>query len=667
MSLKTSDAQMDNLAINTIKFLAVDAINKAKSGHPGAPMGMADMAYVLWSRIMNYDPKNPTWANRDRFILSGGHASMLLYAMLHISGYNITMDDIKNFRQWGYVTSGHPEYDIDRGIEMTTGPLGAGVATAVGMAMAQKKLAATFNKPGYELINHKIYVTCGDGDLMEGISYEAACMAGHLKLDNLVYLFDSNDICIEGDTHLTTCEDMTKRFEAAGWYVQTVDGHSVKALTEGITNAKNCTDKPSLVICRTIIGKGSPNMGGKADCHGAPIGEEETAITKQAANWEFDQFIVPSEVYDYFKEVVAENSKKVDEWNKLFDAYAKEFPELAVLWNKMMSKEVPADICDKIFAAIDCEKSDASRNASGNIMQVLSANIPSFFGGSADLAPANKTEVKGGGDFSCDNYLGKNIHFGIREHAMGAEVNGMALYGGLIPYGATFLVFSDYMRCTVRLAALMSIQSIFVFSHDCIFVGEDGPTHQPIEHTPSLRLIPNNTVIRPGNTAETAYAWLIALENTTGPTCIILSRNNLSQKYGTKELAKGTLKGGYVIKDAEKIDVIAIATGTELGGTIEAAEALEAKGIGVRVVSMPSVELFEKQSDEYKESVLPKNITKRVVLECSATPTWYKYIGTEGAVFGIDHFGASAPAGVLAEKYGFDSKGIQAKIESYLK
>ncbi len=664
MSVQTN-AKLDSLAINAIKFLAVDAINKAKSGHPGAPMGMADMAYVLWSKVMNYDPKNPAWPNRDRFILSGGHASGLLYALLHISGYGITMDDIKNFRQWGSVTSGHPEYDVAKGIEMTTGPLGAGVATAVGMAMAEKKIAATFNKPGFDLVNHKIYVTCGEGDLMEGMSYEAASLAGHFKLDNLVYLFDCNEICIEGDTHLTLSEDFAKRFESAGWYVQTVNGHDTADLLKGITNAKNHTGQPSIVICRTTIGNGSPNMAGKAGCHGSPLGAEEAALTKKEAGWEYDDFTVPQEVYDLFAEVAKEGAAKSAAWDKLFADYKAKFPEEAKLWDSMMSGEVPADLDDKIFAGLDLEKATASRAASGNVIQAISANLPSFIGGSADLAPANKTDVKGGGDFEADNYLGKNIHFGIREHAMGAEVNGMALYGGLIPYGATFLAFSDYMRCDVRLAALMGIRSIFVFSHDSIFVGEDGPTHQPIEHTASLRLIPNLTVFRPGNTAETAYSWLYALNNAGAPTCIILSRNNLGQKYGTREIAKGALKGGYVVKDAAKVDLVAIATGTELCTTIEAAEALEAKGIGVRVVSMPSVEVFEKQSEEYKESVLPKD-AKKVVFECSATAGWYKFVGCDGAVFGIDHFGASAPAGVLAEKYGFDAKGIQAKMEEFL-
>lgn len=667
-SNKAISKELDQMAVNTIKFLAVDAVEKAKSGHPGLPMGAADYAYVLWSRFLRYNPNDPKWPNRDRFVLSGGHGSMLLYSLLHLAGFNITLEDLQQFRQWESVTPGHPEYDIERGVETTTGPLGQGISNAVGMAMAAKRMAAIFNRPGYDIIDHRIFVIASDGDLMEGVSHESCALAGHLKLGNLIVLYDDNHISIEGDTSLAYSDDVALRFESYHWHVQKIDGHDRDAAEKAIAAAIAETTKPSIIIARTHIANGAPNKHDTAAAHGEPLGEEEVAAAKRLAGWPVDQpFYVPNEVRELFSARANELRKEYDAWQAMFRRYCEEFPELKDLWNRMMSREVSANLEDKLFGKIDCKKPDATRNSSGLVIQELAKLIPALWGGSADLAPSNKTYVKGGGDFSADDPLGRNIHFGVREHGMGAAMNGMALYGGVIPYGGTFLVFSDYMRPAIRLASLMKQQVIYVFTHDSIFVGEDGPTHEPIEHLAALRCMPGLTVIRPADTAETIVAWAVALEKKDGPTALALTRQNVSAVNDVPVKAKGLRKGAYIVRDAEKIDVLLIATGSEVGTALGAANILEEKGIGVRVVSMPSTNLFEAQDAAYRDTILPPSVKKRVAIEAGASFGWHRYVGDEGMVIGIDRFGASAPYKVLAEKFGFTAENVAAKVLEYLK
>lgn len=667
-SNKAISKELDQMAVNTIKFLAVDAVEKAKSGHPGLPMGAADYAYVLWSRFLRYNPNDPKWPNRDRFVLSGGHGSMLLYSLLHLAGFNITLEDLQQFRQWESVTPGHPEYDIERGVETTTGPLGQGISNAVGMAMAAKRMAAIFNRPGYDIIDHRIFVIASDGDLMEGVSHESCALAGHLKLGNLIVLYDDNHISIEGDTSLAYSDDVALRFESYHWHVQKIDGHDRDAAEKAIAAAIAETTKPSIIIARTHIANGAPNKHDTAAAHGEPLGEEEVAAAKRLAGWPVDQpFYVPNEVRELFSARANELRKEYDAWQAMFRRYCEEFPELKDLWNRMMSREVSANLEDKLFGKIDCKKPDATRNSSGLVIQELAKLIPALWGGSADLAPSNKTFVKGGGDFSADDPLGRNIHFGVREHGMGAAMNGMALYGGVIPYGGTFLVFSDYMRPAIRLASLMKQQVIYVFTHDSIFVGEDGPTHEPIEHLAALRCMPGLTVIRPADTAETIVAWAVALEKKDGPTALALTRQNVSAVNDVPVKAKGLRKGAYIVRDAEKIDVLLIATGSEVGTALGAANILEEKGIGVRVVSMPSTNLFEAQDAAYRDTILPPSVKKRVAIEAGASFGWHRYVGDEGMVIGIDRFGASAPYKVLAEKFGFTAENVAAKVLEYLK
>lgn len=663
----TNTANLDEMAVNTIKFLAVDGVEKAKSGHPGLPMGAADYTYVLWTKFLRYNPTDPKWPNRDRFVLSGGHGSMLLYSMLHLAGYDISLDDLKQFRQWGSVTPGHPEHEIERGIETTTGPLGAGISNAVGMAMAAKRMAALFNRPGYDVIDQTIYVICGDGDMMEGLSHEACGIAGHLGLGNIVLIYDDNHICIEGDTCLAYSDDVAKRFEAYGWHVQSINGHDRSATEDAIGNARAETDRPSLIIARTNIANGAPNKCGTASAHGEPLGEEEVKATKECAGWPLEPaFYVPDEVRGIFAARAKANNAEYNAWQAMFAKYKSEFPELEELWNTMMNKEIPANLEDILLSKLDCVKPTASRVSSGNAIQELVKLVPALWGGSADLCPSNKTDVKGGGDFSKDDPLGRNIHFGVREHGMGGALNGMALYGGVIPYGGTFLVFADYMRPTVRLAALMKQQVIYVFTHDSIFVGEDGPTHEPIEQIASLRMIPNMRVIRPADTAETAMAWTVALERKDGPTALALTRQNLDPVNDSPAKAKGLRKGAYVVRDAEKIDLLIIATGSEVGISLTAADTLKEKGIGVRVVSMPCAEIFEEQDAAYKASVIPPSVKKRVVVEAGIPFGWCKYAGDEGIIIGMNRFGASAPYKVLAEKFGFTAASVAAKAEEYL-
>lgn len=667
MSEPIIDSRLDDLAVNTIRFLAADGVQKANSGHPGMPMGAADYTYALWMKHLQYNPKDPKWPNRDRFILSAGHGSMLLYSMLHLAGYKMPMEQLQQFRQWCSDTAGHPEYDIELGIETTTGPLGQGIANSVGMAMASKRLAALFNKPGYDIVDHKIFTIVGDGCLEEGVSHEAASLAGHLGLGNLIVIYDDNHITIEGDTDLAFSDDTAMRFEAYHWHVQKIDGQDRAAAAQAIANAKAVTDKPSIIIARTHIAQGAPTKHDTAGAHGEPLGADEIKAAKELVGWPVEPaFYVPDEVRDAFAKRAADLLPDYDAWQALFAKYRAEFPDEAELWDKMMAKAVPANIEDSIFPKIDCEKPTATRASSGMAIAEIAKLVPSLWGGSADLAPSNKTDIKGAGSFEKDTPQGWNLHFGVREHAMGSAVNGISLYGGFIPYGATFLIFSDYLRPTIRLAALMKQQAIEVFTHDSFFVGEDGPTHEPIEHLASLRAIPNVTVLRPADTAETIVAWAVALENRTGPTMLALTRQNLPACNCDPMKAKGLRKGAYVVRDADKIDVIMIATGSEVSASIAAAEILTAKGIGVQVVSMPCTELFEKQDKAYQDSIISPAIKKRVVVEAAAPFGWCKYAGDDGLVIGMNRFGASAPANILADQFGFTPEKIAARVEEYL-
>lgn len=666
-SVSSTSARIDDLAVNTIKFLAADGVEKAKSGHPGLPMGAADYCYVLWNRFLRYNPADPKWPNRDRFVLSGGHGSMLLYSLLHLAGYDISLDDLMQFRQWGSVTPGHPEFEIERGVETTTGPLGQGISNAVGMAMAAKRMAALFNKPGFDVIDHHIYAVCGDGDLMEGISHESCSLAGHLGLDNLVIIYDDNHISIEGDTALAYSEDVAGRFEAYGWHVQRIDGHDRVAAEQALAAARSAKGRPSIILARTHIANGCPNKHDTASAHGEPLGEDEIAAAKELAGFPAEAFHVPAEVRTLFADRAEALKPDYDAWQGMFAKWAAEFPEAKALWDQMMNREIPQNLQDQLMAKLDLEKPNATRNSSGLVIQELAKLVPSLWGGSADLAPSNKTDVKGGGDYSRDNPLGRNIHFGVREHAMGSLMNGMALYGGVIPYGGTFLVFADYMRPTVRLASIMKQQVVYVFTHDSIFVGEDGPTHEPIEHIASMRCMPGVTVIRPADTAETIVAWTVALERKDGPTVLALTRQNLGAVNDDPAKANGLRKGAYVVRDAKKTEVVLIATGSEVGTALGAADMLENKGYGVRVVSMPCMEIFEQQDKAYQDSVIPPNIRRRVVIEAGTSFGWCRYAGDEGMVIGMDRFGASAPYKVLAEKFGFTPESVAAKIEDYLK
>lgn len=658
---------IDDLAVNTIKFLSVDGVEKAKSGHPGLPMGAADYAYVLWSRFLRYNPADPQWPNRDRFVLSGGHGSMLLYSLLHLAGFDLPMSELQRFRQWESATPGHPEYDIERGIETTTGPLGQGISNAVGMAMAAKHTAALFNRPGYEIVDHHIYVIASDGDLMEGVSHESCALAGHLKLGALVVLYDDNGITIEGSTALAYSDDVAKRFDGYHWHVQRIDGHDRAAAEQAIAAARAETERPSIIIARTHIAHGAPNKQDTPEAHGEPLGEAEVKAAKQAAGWTTDEpFYVPDAVRELFAARAKALRAEYDQWQTMFAKYSEEFPELRERWNQMTGRVVPAEIEDTLFRKIDCEKPTATRASSGLALQEIAQLVPSLWGGSADLAPSNKTDIKGGGSFAADDPVGRNIHFGVREHGMGSACNGIALYGGLIPYAGTFLIFSDYMRPTIRLAALMKQQVIYVFTHDSIFVGEDGPTHEPIEQLASLRAIPGLTVIRPADSAETMVAWAAALEKKDGPTVLALTRQNLPPCNSDPAKAKGLRRGAYVVRDVDRPDVVMIATGSEVATAISAAEILAAQGTRVRVVSMPCTELFEAQDQHYRDSVIPPNISRRVVVEAGCTYGWHRYAGPEGLVIGIDRFGASAPYQVLAEKFGFTPEAVAQRVLEYM-
>jgi transketolase len=645
----------------------MDAVQKANSGHPGMPMGMADAAYVLWTKFLKHNPKNPQWFDRDRFILSAGHGSMLLYSLLHLTGYDVSLDEIKNFRQLGSITPGHPEYGMTPGVETTTGPLGQGFGTGVGMAMAEAYLADKFNKSDFNIVDHFTYAIVSDGDLMEGISHEAASLAGHLKLKKLIYLYDSNQISIDGSTDLAFTDDTRKRFESYGWDVQTIDGHDRDEIEKAILAAQK-TDTPSLIECKTHIGFGSPNKQDTADSHGSPLGEEEIRLTKEKLGVDPDQkFHIDDDVLNEFRKAVERGTELESEWDNLFSDYEKSNPEDGKSFKKYSSRTLP-DNWDEILPNFETdEKGMATRKASGLVINELADHIPQMIGGSADLTGSNKTDMDGKGIYSADNYSGRNIHYGVREHAMGAALNGMALHGGLIPFGGTFLVFSDYNKPAIRIAGLSKIPSIFVFTHDSIGLGEDGPTHQPIEHLASLRATPNVNVIRPADANETAIAWKSAIQKDDGPSLLVLTRQNLPTVDRSKYApVSGAEKGAYILKKeaGDLPDLILIATGSEVQLVLDAAEKLEADGESVRVVSMPCWEIFEEQPKSYRNEVLPTEVIKRISVEAGATLGWHKWVGTEGITMGIDRYGESAPYEEVYEHLGLTVEKIveNAKI-----
>ncbi len=654
--------------INTIRFLAVDGVQKANSGHPGMPMEASDLAYLLWTRNMKYNPANPQWANRDRFVLSAGHGSMLLYAMLHLTGYDLSLEQLKDFRQLESQTPGHPEYGCAPGVETTTGPLGQGFATGVGMAMAERFLAGMFNKPDFPLVDYHIYALVSDGDMMEGISSETASMAGDLGLGRLVYIYLDNHITIEGDTGLTFSEDVAKRFEAYNWHVQKVDGYDLPAVSKAIASALDEDSQPSLIIARTHIAWGSPNKQDTAGAHGAPLGEEEVLLTKKNLDWpETPAFLIPEDVLQFYRQAVDRGKATEDRWKVLYADYQKAYPELAAQWEAMHSPPDPSLWKGDLPQFSPDQGNIATRKASGQILAALKPHLPGLIGGSADLAPSNNTYVKGFGEFKTEK--GPNIHFGIREHAMGAILNGMALSKALIPYGGTFLIFSDYMRPAIRLAALMELPVIYVFTHDSIGLGEDGPTHQPIEHLASLRAMPHMTVIRPADAQETVEAWNAALTLREGPCAIVLSRQGLPvidrNRYAP---ATGLARGAYVLTDAESEtpEIILMGTGAEIHLLLEAHGKLKEQGTAARVVNMPSWEIFETQPQDYRDQVLPPDVTARLAVEAASPFGWERYTGLQGQIIGMERFGASAPAKALFEKFGFTAQNVVEKALSLL-
>lgn len=659
---------IEQLSVNTIRILSAEAVQKANSGHPGLPMGAAPIAYELWANHMKHNPKNPNWLNRDRFILSAGHGSALLYTLLHLFGYGLTIEDLKSFRQFGSKTPGHPEYGHTVGVETTTGPLGQGIANAVGFAIAEAHLGAKFNTPEHKIVDHYTYVLTGDGCLMEGISYEAASLAGTLKLGKLIALYDSNNITIEGSTDIAFTEDVAKRFEAMGWQVLDVaDANDLESLSEAIESAKAETTKPSIIIVKTQIGYGCPGKQGKSSAHGEPLGEDNLKATKENLNWPgVEPFFVPDEVRTHMEEIVKKGQAYEEEWNALYEDYKKTYPELAKEWEAWNSKELPMDFLNSEEFWTFEEKPVATRICSGEVLNRLAKVIPNLMGGSADLAPSTKTLMNGKGDFGAENYRGANMHFGVREHAMAAIGNGMALHGGIIPYVSTFFVFSDYMKHSMRLSALMGLPVIYVLTHDSIGVGEDGPTHEPIEHLAALRSIPNFTVFRPADAKETAAGWYAALTRKNSPTALVLTRQNLPYY---KETGKDALKGGYILVDSEKEtpDAILMASGSEVELIYEASRKLKAEGIDVRVVSMPSTDIFEEQSEEYKAAVLPKEVRARLAVEAASSFGWHKYVGLDGDVLTIDTFGASGPASVLFEEFGFTVDNVVNKVKKLIR
>ena len=663
---------LEQTSINTIRTLTIDAVEKANSGHPGMPMGAAPMAYTLWTKFMDHNPKNSDWFNRDRFVLSAGHGSMLLYSLLHLSGYNVTIDDLKSFRQWDSKTPGHPEYGHTDGVEATTGPLGQGLSMATGMAMAEAHLGAKYNRDNYNVVDHYTFAICGDGDLMEGVSQETASLAGHLGLGKLVVLYDSNDISLDGDLDRSFSESVEKRYEAYGWQVIRVeDGTDTEEIAKAIKEAKQNTDQPTMIEVKTVIGYGSPNKSGKSASHGAPLGEEEVTAAKAHYEWEHEElFHVPEEVYQDFNEKVQQNGEEKEQsWNELMKQYKESYPELAAELEAAIKGELPEGWKHELPTYQVGEDSPATRAASGDVINALSAKVPYFFGGSSDLAGSNKTSVKEEEDFSRNNYAGRNIWFGVREFAMAAALNGMALHGGLKVYGGTFFVFSDYLRPALRLSALMNLPVNYVFTHDSVAVGEDGPTHEPIEQLPSLRAMPNLSVIRPADGNETSAAWQLALESNTTPNALVLTRQGLPTLKGTAENAyEGVKHGAYILSDSDKEepDAILLASGSEVQLIVNAQDELKKKGYDVRVVSIPSFDRFNAQSREYQESILPSSVRKRLAVEMAASFGWERYVGLDGTVLGIDRFGASAPGDTIIENFGFTVDNVVKHAENLM-
>lgn len=658
--------EKDQLAIDTIRALSIDAIEKANSGHPGLPMGAAPMAYTLWTRHLNFNPQSKDFFNRDRFILSAGHGSALLYSLLHVSG-SLELEELKQFRQWGSKTPGHPEYRHTDGVEVTTGPLGQGFAMSVGMALAESHLAGKFNKDQFDIVNHYTYVLASDGDLMEGISHEAASFAGHNQLDKLIVLYDSNDISLDGDLDKSFSEDTKQRFEAYGWnYILVENGNDLDEIDNAITQAKS-QQGPTIIEVKTIIGFGSPNKAGSNGVHGAPLGEQERALTFKEYGLDPEKrFNVPEDVYEIFKSTMLKRANENEEaWNNMLKNYSEAYPELAEEFKLAMSGKLPNNYADAL-PEYDLNHSGASRADSGEIIQKLSEFVPSFFGGSADLAGSNKSNVKEAKDYNKDTPEGKNVWFGVREFAMGAAINGMAAHGGLHPYAATFFVFSDYLKPALRLSSIMGLNSTFIFTHDSIAVGEDGPTHEPIEQLAGLRAIPNMNVIRPADGNETRVAWEVALESEHTPTSLVLTRQNLPTLDVDKQTVEnGVRKGAYIVFETEQqLEYLLLASGSEVNLAVETAKELEQQGKGVRVISMPNWYAFEQQSSEYKESILPSDVTKRIAIEMASPLGWHKYVGIEGKVIGINSFGASAPGDLVVEKYGFTKENILKQVRS---
>lgn len=661
---------IDQTCVNTIRGLSMDAVQQANSGHPGMPMGMADAAYVLWTKFLKHNPQNPRWFDRDRFILSAGHGSMLLYSLLHLTGYDVSLKELINFRQLGSITPGHPEFGLTPGVETTTGPLGQGFGTGIGMAIAESFLSGTFNKDDRKIVDHYTYAIVSDGDLMEGISHEAASLAGHLKLNKLIYLYDSNRISIDGSTDLAFSDDTLKRFEAYGWDVQQVDGHDHDEVERAIRTAQQ-SDKPSLIECKTHIGFGSPNKQDTADSHGSPLGEEEIRLTKEKLGLDPDQkFQVPEEVLEHMRKAVERGQELENEWKGQLTEYEKIYPTDGVLFKKFVSRTLPE--LDEILPEFEAdEKGMATRKASGEVLNSICDKLNNLVGGSADLTGSNKTMMEGKGIFSAKNRTGRNLHYGVREHAMSAALNGMALHGGVIPFGGTFLVFSDYSKPAIRIAGLSEIPSIFVFSHDSIGLGEDGPTHQPVEHIAALRATPNLHLLRPADANETAACWKIALEREDGPSLLLLTRQSVPvidrEKYAS---AKGAEKGAYVLKkegeNSGKPDVILMATGSEVYLALDAANLLEKENVSVRVVSMPCLELFSKQDQAYRDEVLPPEVKSRVSIEAGATLGWDRWVGDDGLAIGIDRFGESAPYQDVYEHLGFTPERIAKEAKELL-
>jgi transketolase len=655
--------ELDNLCINTLRTLSIDAVQRANSGHPGAPLGAATMAHVLWTRFLRHNPANPGWSNRDRFVLSAGHASALLYSLLYLTGYDLSLEEIERFRQWGSRAAGHPEYGLTPGVETTTGPLGQGFANGVGMAIAERWLAGRYNREGHNVIDHCVYAIVSDGDLEEGLSSEAASLAGRLGLGKMVYLYDDNGISIEGPTELSFTEDVGARFRSYGWQViGPIDGMNPQRVEVALREALEDVNHPSLVMCRTVIGYGSPHKAGSARAHGEPLGEEETALTKANLGWKAEEpFYVPPDVLSYFRETLSRGQQQQEKWDSAMKSYLSAYPEEARQLEAQLRGELP-DGWDEGLATLflSAEKPMATRAASGAVLNKLAPRIHNLIGGSADLAPSTRTLLVGEGDFGPADYGGRNLHFGVREHAMGAIANGMAVHGGVIPYTATFLVFYDYMRPAVRLAALMGIRVVFVFTHDSIGVGEDGPTHQPIEQVMGLRSVPNLTTIRPADATETAMAWMAAIRNVDGPTALVLTRQSLPMlDRGVYASAEGVLRGGYSLwQSSDSPDLLMMATGSEVHLALEAAGVLADRGINLRVVSMPSWELFEAQPRDYREAVLPSAVRARISVEAGITLGWERYVGLDGKAIGIDRFGASAPGPELYRRLGLTSDRI---------